>query len=103
MKYIMIETIEGQKLPIMFPDTLVHADVAIVMMRLIEMRHKVKNAPINAGFVSIGTDVTVHGESESLDLKSNPVDGFRIIAGEAVSHMPDMLLGPLIAKMKEQG
>jgi len=104
MKYIMLETDEGMKLPILFPDVLVHANVAELMKRLTLFQLKVaKCEVVSAGFVNIA-DASVHGDSESLGVKSNPTDGVRILAGSAVSHMPDDLLQRTFAKiLKDAG
>lgn len=100
MKYIMLETDEDMKLPILFPDAFVHANVAELMKRLTLFQLKANRCEVvNAGFVSIA-DASVHGESESLGgMKHNPVDGIRILAGESVSHMPDFVVQKTFAKI----
>lgn len=100
MKYIMLQTTDGQKLPVIFPEALVHVHVAAVMTRMVERSFNRPAAVVSAGFVTFGDKVKVHGESESLDnLKSNPLDAMRIVSGASVAHMPDAVLEPLARKL----
>lgn len=106
MKYVMLETADGQKLPVIFPEAFVHADVADVMGRLIDRQTAGRNLgkrrtlASSAGFVGFTSPVTVHGKSESLgDLQSRPLDAARIIAGSAVAFMPDAMLTPIASKL----
>lgn len=102
MKYIMLETALGQKLPIIFPTTFNHVDIAAVTKVLLERRQEVSSECVSAGFVELGDNVTVHGESESLGgLKSRPTDAMRIMIGEAVSHTPDDLMEKILAAVQE--
>lgn len=106
MKYIMIQTADGEKLPIIFPERLVHKDVADIMRRVVGMSTagqlgKALPQVVSAGFVEFTSIPSVAGVSESLgELKHNPLDGFRIKFGAAVSHMPDELLAPLMTKLE---
>jgi hypothetical protein len=116
MKYIMIETNEGEKIPVIFAESLVHANVAEVMVRAITFeRTRASDKTIrehaaswdlrvvSAGFVSFPITPTVAGESESLDgIKSRPLDGFRMQAGASVAHMPDRMLYGLAQKAEVQ-
>lgn len=70
-KYIMWEA-NGAKIPVIFPNALIHSDVADGMSRVIrqhviaEGRNDWSSKVLSAGFVS-GMIVTgVHGESESM-------------------------------------
>jgi hypothetical protein len=61
-------------MPIIFPDKLVHSEVSEVMM--ITLRRHFPKATIeakSAGSVDIG-DVSVSGDSETMQLESNPTD-----------------------------
>lgn len=100
MKYIMLETDEGAKLPILFPDALVHADIADLIQRLIMIRMDAIGVTVaSAGFVELGALPAVAGESESLKKVSNPMDALRIWAGTSVQYMPDDLLTAMAAKL----
>lgn len=106
MKYVMLETADGQKLPILFPEALVHRDVSDVMGRLVDRTMGPKalgrrrTLPSSAGFVGFTGPVAVHGKSETLgDMQSKPLDAARIIAGSAVSFMPDAMLAPVAARL----
>lgn len=117
MKYIMFETSEGQKMPIIFPDQLTHCFVAGAMQLVFDTLDSKKDlrpkqllnfleaptaAPVSAGFINLGIDITVHGESESLGgLKSVPADAARIICGDAIQFMPDEMAELMLAKLKE--
>ena len=118
MKYIFVKTREGAHLPILFPESLVHAHMAGVIQlaigasqsgpdqnylerqlqaRLEESKYTDYGAPpTSAGFVQI-TSALVHGFSESLDLRPAPQDEARIVLGHSVSHIPD----PIVATAYE--
>lgn len=104
MKYVMLETADGQKLPIIFPESLVHADVADVVGRLVDRTltkqlGKRRALPKSAGFIAIH-DCDVSGASESLGgVASHYLDAARIMAGASVTHMPDILLAPIAHMM----
>jgi len=116
MKYIMLETAEGMKLPIIFPDVLTHCFVAGAMQlvmdtldpkkdlrprQLDDMLKRGSAPPVSAGFVNIGADVQVHGESESLGgLKSKPADAGRIVMGDAIQFMDDAMVELMMEKLR---
>lgn len=78
MKYIMY--CDGQNYrPIIFPDEIVHMDMARGLERSLSALHNF--LPISAGFVQIGGTIAgrhfetkVYGESETLNLKSREED-----------------------------
>lgn len=100
MKYVMLETPDGGKLPVIFPETLTHKYVALVMCRSADIELKMRGTKVvSAGFVGFG-ETAVAGESESLGgLQSNPLDAVRIRVGQSVSHVPDAMLEPLAKKL----
>lgn len=101
MKYIVLETDEGQKLPIIFPEAFVHAEVADLMKRLCMISLNAKGVKVaSAGFVGFRTMPLVSGESESLGgLQHNRLDGVRMMAGASVAHMPDFIIQRLAGKI----
>lgn len=101
MKYVMFETENGRKFAVMFPDHMVHAQVAQMVGILSLRAHKEMATPVTAGFVNPGDELSVAGESESLKLKSDPVDAIRIMIGESVSSMPDSILAPLWKQVED--
>lgn len=103
MKYIMFETVNGQKLPVIFPDALTHSVVAAFMGKgAITTCLKSPADPISAGFAHI-SGVIVEGMSESMGgLASNPTDAARILIGDSVAFMPDGMVALVAAKLKEQ-
>lgn len=102
MKYIMIRDEHGRRLPIIFPDCLVHADVAKVMDHVMfRSTGSIHNEVLSAGFVDLGTQVTVHGRSESMELDSNYDDTAYIILGDSVSLSPPEFALMMLQKMKE--
>lgn len=117
MKYIMFETAEGQKMPTIFPDQLTHCFVAGAMQlvfdtldtkkdlrprQLLGMLEAPTAPPVSAGFITLGTDITVHGESESLGgLKCVPADAARVICGESLQFMPDSMAELMLEKLRE--
>jgi len=71
MKYIMFEkSVPGgvQRIPIIFPDQLVHVDVAEAIQNIIG-----KGRPVSAGSLAVHV-FSVSGESTTLGLKHNPED-----------------------------
>jgi hypothetical protein len=100
MKYIMFEDAEGRKVPVIFPENYVHVEVARAMQS--RRISPVPVMPIRAGFVNLGTDVTVYGESETLGIKSKDIDAAFIMGGDAISMMPDIFALNLIGKLKER-
>lgn len=124
MKYIVLEMEDGRRLPILFPECLVHAHVAGAIQRAIlamgnspEQQfherqcaarleaavHGVEGAkPVSAGFASI-QDVVVHGKSETLgDLVCNPADRGRMILGDSISHCEDEVVEAMFALWRSQ-
>lgn len=118
MKYIMLETEDGLKLPIIFPEVLTHLFVAGAMQLVADTLDPAKDLrprqltdmllrgvakPVSAGFIDLGDDITVRGESESLGgLKSVPADAHRIVIGESVQFMPDAIATMLFGKLEER-
>lgn len=78
MKYIMFSVDIGgtkRKVPIIFPDTLVHSLVNAVMRPCLQEHFKkAKIEAINAGEYNIATGET-HGKSETLHLSADEDDG----------------------------
>jgi hypothetical protein len=101
MKYVMFETTNGQKIPVIFPESLAHATMAMVVAAAIEVSTKSMAEAVSGGFINLGLDVGVHGKSESLGLESNPDDAARILLGESVSFMPDNVVAMMAEKLKE--
>lgn len=76
-----------QKVPIMFPECLIHADVARHVQQAIDLYWKDSgrkgSAPkvLSAGFISAMAVTGVHGQSDSMDdLPHNPQDARTINA-----------------------
>lgn len=104
MKYIMIETQDGAKLPFIFPEAVTHQFMAAVCQHIVHRELKSdRSVTVSAGFVGMGNDITVTGESESLGgLKHNPADAGRIMFGAAVQFMPDSMVDMLFEKLMEK-
>ena len=87
MKYIMIKmTIKdaSRYVPIIFPECLVHKNVAEHIEHLMRMEHNAEVEIVSAGFYDIGA--TCYGESESLNLKSKPEQDTDIIREYPYKH-----------------
>lgn len=85
MKYVMMEDTNGGKVPIIFPDALVHVEVAELAAVLMGSSGRRVQA-VSAGFVSLGLNIECHGESESLgDMKAKDTDAAYIALGDSVS------------------
>lgn len=92
MKYIILETTVGQRFPIIFPDLLIHADVALFMAELTDATIKHKTTPVSAGTIALGTDFTCSGGSDTLSMKARPQDEAIIGVGEQAWAFPDAML-----------
>jgi len=67
MKYIIVRDREEQEAAIIFPDRIIHREVARI--------HRASGTRVvSAGFCVIGEVVRAWGESESLNMKSRPQD-----------------------------
>lgn len=100
MKYIILSSREGMKLPFIFPNQMIHRDMAAVMMAMTHRNMNTKTYPLSAGFVEIGLDTTVHGRSETLGLDSRVNDAAYLALGEAASMMPESMIQDILKKAK---
>lgn len=67
----MFETTRGalvQRFPVIFPEFLIHVEVATVIQAIDD-----SFTPVSAGSIN-STDMEVHGGSDTLNLISNPED-----------------------------
>lgn len=78
-KYVVFQA-NDQKLPIIFPNDLIHKDVADAVHRAIR-QHVIQaqpdnwiSKPVSAGFLSGMVVTGVHGRSESMDLRRDEHD-----------------------------
>jgi hypothetical protein len=70
-KYVMFDGMSGSKIPVIFPDSLVHRDVAETIPLLNpQVNHVVQNAGFVDGLICVDTS----GESETLKIKSSRLD-----------------------------
>ncbi|RKR83219.1 hypothetical protein BDD43_3421 [Mucilaginibacter gracilis] len=98
MKYIMINQKMDNgmvaKMPIIFPNLLVHADMAELCLDLVKKMWPDKECTVvNAGEISV-RDVMTGSESTTLKLRAHPLDG-RIISMIDYQFMyPDFNLKP---------
>lgn len=76
MKYVMFKLPDGRELPVLFPEALVHADVAAALRRVRELRLAV---PVAAGTAQMVCLVTC-GRSETLNRESRREDRDAITA-----------------------
>lgn len=79
MKYIVMQVDVDDtrlRLPFVFPDALVHEDVAKAMARLLEKQYRSPAFPFSAGHMSSTalTDANPHGRSETLGIGGNVGD-----------------------------
>lgn len=100
MKYIILETTEGMRMPIIFPEHLIHADVALLMSRLIEVTIQQGAHPVSAGQIALGTDFTCSGGSDTLEMQSRPQDEAIIGVGEQAWAFPDVMMASLWERAK---
>lgn len=122
MKYIILAMPDGRRAPVIFPDWLIHADVAGAIQqavlaissddrrfherqlkaRLEAAVHGIEGAmPVSAGRIALGTDFTCSGGSDTLSLQSRPQDEAIIGVGEQAWAFPDAMLVSLWDKAKK--
>lgn len=102
MKYVMFETENGQKLPVLFPEALTHSLMAMCIAAGIEVCINSKAKPVSAGFVNLGIDTKVHGKSESMgNLESHPSDAAYIVVGDSIAFMPDAMASMMFERLQE--
>ena len=67
MKYIVFRTLDGrQEIPIIFPNTMVHLEVAQALVKLVGTSRVVAAGE----FSSLDIDATCHGSSTTIGIKS---------------------------------
>lgn len=89
MKFVTLIDASGGHYQFVFPEVLVHADMADLMRGMLIRDVKTYTEVKSAGFFEPGTDFTMHGESESIGLKVHPADVARFALGEAIRFLPD--------------
>lgn len=101
LKYIILESAEGMKLPFMFPEIAVHADMAELMKVAMARFYSMPGCKvISAGFCE-ATDILCHGESESLNMKARPeIDAATFGLGQQAGFLPDEFFVLLWEKAK---
>jgi hypothetical protein len=104
MKYIMFENDQGSKIPVMFPDEIVHSDFAEYIQHYFSMNQDEYITPVSAGFVTVSAHCS--GKSETLELQSHVDDSMHItfhdgLKGQPLELMPDTIVRTLKNKMKE--
>ena len=90
MKYVMFTNEEGHMLPVIFPTSMIHSDMAQYVQHMMMMEENKKVRPVSAGFVSMKGQTS--GRSESLDLDSKPDDAMYITFNDSISTLsPEMM------------
>lgn len=83
MKYVVLEIKNGdtkREWPIIFPDMMVHKQVANHMQHLIRYHHNMLCDVVAAGSISFfGGEVHCSGESETLNLESRGTEDEKLI------------------------
>lgn len=103
MKYIMMETLDGQLIPFLFPDCIVHSEMVKAATYAIHKSTKQYAKPISAGFVGIDGKVSTSGKSESTGLRARKLDAAYIMLGDAASRMPASTVETLANKVMKNG
>ncbi|OCJ46351.1 hypothetical protein [Serratia sp. 14-2641] len=76
MKYIMLRVDKpmAREIPIIFPDNLVHADVANAMRMLVAYPGMANATVVSAGYCNLNLSVECHGKSTTLNVSSRETD-----------------------------
>jgi len=72
-KYVMFE-VDGRKCPVIFPNELIHEDVARMLYGLVQQAYNGPAMPVSAGFISALQVISTDGRSEMLNMDSEPGD-----------------------------
>lgn len=96
MKYIMFENELGHKIPVIFPDKIVHADMAKSIAYMMVMQNDEFVKPVSSGLVSIKAKVS--GKSKTLNLESNDDDSMYITFNDSIGSLPLDIMPPTILK-----
>ncbi len=100
MKYVMFQNDEGHMLPVIFPNAMIHSDMAEYIQHMMLMKEDQHIEPVSAGFVSMKGQVS--GRSESLDLDSREEDAMYITFNDSVSTLPlDAMPPTVLETLKE--
>lgn len=99
MKYIMFESLEGGKYPVIFPDQIPHVLMSVTV-KVVTHPHTLE--PVSAGFVVI-SNCDVRGNSESLGgMPHNETDAARMILGDSVAFIPDAVAASTLKLYREK-
>jgi len=83
MKYIVLKINNGETVrewPVIFPDMMVHKQVAEHMQHLVRRHHNTNCAVVAAGsFSCFGGEVRCFGESETLSIESRGEEDAKLI------------------------
>lgn len=117
MKYIILQTADGQRFPIAFPEAFTHCFVAGAMQLVLDTLDPKKDLRpkqldtmlasgsgkvVAAGFCNTGRDFACFGESESLGAVSRPALDEAIFAiGQQAGFLGDDMLPILWAQTKK--
>lgn len=98
MKYVMLIDGNDRRYPLVFPENLVHEEMAKETMRHMARVHGLVVYPISAGFVNFLPTILTHGKSETLGIGSKPYDAHYIALGESVASIPPEFVSDLYYK-----
>jgi hypothetical protein len=76
-KYVMFE-VNGQKVPIIFPGTLVHADVTRAILGSFTLGEDHEASVVSAGGIPALQVIAVEGRSTTMNIESKPEDASTI-------------------------
>ncbi len=84
MKYILFQDrATGFRVPILFSERIIHAEMDRPGRVAIGNSTGLMVKPVSAGFIHLGQDFRVHGNSESMGLVSHPADEAFIGLGDS--------------------
>lgn len=94
-KYVMLEGVLGMQLPVIFPEILVHADIAKGVFYTTDRSLGLERT-VSAGFVDGLLAVNTSGKSESLNLETRAEDASIINTNPYTKG----LISPIMVKME---
>ena len=84
MKYIMLKLSDERLVPVIFPNSLIHSEMANAVQSMLLQVHELTCEPVSAGDIQF-SDVFCSGKSSTLKLDSRPSDA-ELIEGYDYNH-----------------
>lgn len=94
-------------MPVIFPSTIVHSDMALMLSQMIELYGWKNKGVLSAGFLDFGIDsITVHGGSDTLNLENRGQADIDIIESytfmHGISDIPEEFRAKMLSQIRAE-